>query len=62
MTTAKLLILQYAFCSGDVDPARWRANDRRFAVVEAEKKSARPYGPKKAAWYRQLLPVRGPRR
>lgn len=62
MTTAELLTKQYAFCSGDANPLRVGADDRRFAVVEAEKKSAHPYGPKKEAWYRLLVPVTAPRR
>ncbi|WP_148282931.1 hypothetical protein [Pseudogulbenkiania sp. NH8B] len=62
MTTAELLTLQYAFCTGDANPFRADAHDRRFAVVEAEKKSPHPYGPKKAAWYRLCIPVTAPHR
>lgn len=62
MKTAELLIKQYAFCSGDVNPLRVGADNQRFSVAESGKKSAHPYGPKKVAWYRLLVQVTAPRR
>lgn len=62
MTTAELLIKQYVGRSGDVNPLQASADNRRFHAEEAENHSARPYGPKKVAWYRLLVPVTAPRR
>lgn len=51
MTTAELLILQYG-----------NGGARKQSPVPATEKPVLPYGPKKAAWYRLLVPVTAPRR
>lgn len=51
MTTAELLILQYG-----------NGSAKKQSLASTAVKSAVPYGPKKAAWYRLLVPVTAPRR